>query len=233
MGSVSHSAEEELDVLTDILKLSLQNSSNPDHLGVCRKCREEISGNRKGCSAMGNMYHVSCFTCDGCSQMLMGLEFFCFNNLPYCAKCFDKTLEKCAMCHEKITDRILKAVGKSYHTKCFICSTCHKKLDGVTFTIGISNAIHCLECYHLLFSPRCAVCSELILPTTETGETVHIIAMQKNFHVECYRCEVCDKTLSTRDGNFVDGHLLCGGCKHISWIDVSRKPNGRVVSTEL
>ena len=40
------SIEDELDALTDILTLTLQNTDQPGFLGVCCKCRKPISGSK-------------------------------------------------------------------------------------------------------------------------------------------------------------------------------------------
>lgn len=59
------------------------------------------------------------------------------------------TLEDCVVCDKKITERILKAVGKSYHPKCFTCTSCTKSLDGIPFTLDTANKVHCVECYQV------------------------------------------------------------------------------------
>ena len=40
------------------------------------------------------------------------------------------------------------------------------------------------------FAPRCAVCLHSIKPENGSEETVRIVALDRNFHVDCYRCEV-------------------------------------------
>ena len=40
------------------------------------------------------------------------------------------------------------------------------------------------------FAPRCCVCGHAIMPQPGNEETVRIVAMDKSFHVECYKCEV-------------------------------------------
>lgn len=41
------------------------------------------------------------------------------------------------------------------------------------------------------FAPRCCVCHEPIMPAPGQEETVRIVALDRDFHVQCYRCEVC------------------------------------------
>jgi len=214
-GSADSALDDELDMLTSMLSLGLQNTHHPDFFGVCYKCRDTIIGEGKGCTAMGNQYHVSCFLCKECEKRLTGLEFYCLNDNPLCEQCYTNTLEDCVVCDQKITERILKAVGKSYHPQCFKCTNCSKKLDGVPFTLDSANRVHCVECYQVKFSPKCAACNELIMPTNDRGETVHIVSMQKNFHVHCYKCEDCGILLSNEEGRGcfpIGDHLLCQRC---------------------
>lgn len=59
------------------------------------------------------------------------------------------SFEDCEICHQKVTDRILKAQGKVYHPGCLSCTSCDRNLDSVPFTVDLSNNIHCVECYQL------------------------------------------------------------------------------------
>ena len=40
--------------------------------GVCGRCLQTISGDTNACSALENVYHIGCFTCVGCSELLPG-----------------------------------------------------------------------------------------------------------------------------------------------------------------
>lgn len=40
------------------------------------------------------------------------------------------------------------------------------------------------------FSPLCVSCNEPIVPAAGSEETVRVVALDKNFHLKCYRCEV-------------------------------------------
>ena len=45
-------------------------------------------------------------------------------------------------------------------------------------------------CPNRKFAPRCSVCVEPIMPAPGQEETVRIVALDRDFHVQCYRCEV-------------------------------------------
>ena len=86
--------------------------------------------------------------------------------------------------------KILRATGKPYHAQCFCCVACQKSLDGIPFTVDASMQIHCIECFHQKFAPRCHACHRAILPVAGQEETVRIVALDRSYHIECYRCEV-------------------------------------------
>ena len=47
-----------------------------DNFGPCSKCLDLIVGEGKGCSAMGRLYHIKCFTCHQCQCLLQGKPFY-------------------------------------------------------------------------------------------------------------------------------------------------------------
>merc|ERR1712039_577721 len=99
------------------------------------------------------------------------------------------TLEKCCKCLGPILDRILRATGKPYHPQCFTCVVCNESLDGVPFTVDAANQIHCIEDFHKRFAPKCSVCRHPIMPRAAGEEAVRVVALDRSFHVECYKCE--------------------------------------------
>lgn len=48
------------------------------------------------------------------------------------------------------------------------------------------------------FAPRCAVCTKPIVPEEGKEESVRVVAMDKSFHVNCYRCEDCNMQLNSK-----------------------------------
>ncbi|CAF0782119.1 unnamed protein product [Adineta ricciae] len=215
----------DVDNLARLLMKSINSSNEPNFFGMCARCNDEIVGEENGLVAMDRMYHVSCFTCTMCGCRLRGLHFYAMENKPYCESCYINSLEKCVVCHRPITDRILRATGKPYHAACFCCFVCRKSLDGVPFTIDATMEVHCIECFHQKFAPRCYACHRAILPGNGQEETIRIIALDRNYHVECYRCENCKVQFTTTEGCYpIDDYVLCLQCNRL----YSRKMLGHI-----
>jgi len=71
------------------------------------------------------------------------------------------------------------------------------------------------------------------MPVADSDETVKVVAMERDFHVDCYSCETCGMQLTDEPEKRcypLDQHLLCQNC-HLQWIKFgSNFPNG---SSEL
>ncbi|KAF6207599.1 hypothetical protein GE061_016046 [Apolygus lucorum] len=209
--------EAEVDALTDLLVQSMNSpSADPDIFGDCCKCGEKVVGEGNGCTAMDNVYHIECFTCDHCAIQLQGKPFYVLEGKPYCETGYLTTLEKCSVCLSPILDRILRATGRPYHPQCFCCVVCGKSLDGIPFTVDAANQIHCIEDFHKKFAPRCCVCQLPIMPEPGQDETVRVVALDRSFHIACYKCEDCGLVLSSeaegRGCYPLDDHVLCKSC---------------------
>lgn len=203
------SQESEVDALTDLLVQSMhQVNPEPDNYGTCVKC-EGVVSETSGCTAMENIYHIACFTCHHCQMNLQGKPFYALEGKPFCEEDYLNTLEKCSVCLEPILERILRATGKPYHPQCFTCIVCGKSLDGIPFTVDATNQIHCIDDFHKSdtfyfifylvcknilyfrkFAPRCCVCQKPIMPEPGKEETIRVVALDRSFHINCYKCEV-------------------------------------------
>ncbi|GMT16825.1 hypothetical protein PFISCL1PPCAC_8122 [Pristionchus fissidentatus] len=183
---------------------------------VCVNCKQEITNDKPGCTALNQVFHVSCFTCSKCGDQLAGSSFYNVDGKPICERDYVESLERCAKCNQAISDRLLRAVGGAFHVHCFTCVVCNIALDGIPFTVDPENRVHCVPCFHEAFAPRCCVCSKPIVPQDGEKESVRVVAMEKSFHVECYRCEDCGTQLSSKvegQGCYpLDSHLYCKTC---------------------
>ncbi|RXN33378.1 zyxin [Labeo rohita] len=145
-----------------------------------------------------------------------GMQFYDRDGTPQCEDCYMNSLSVCSRCGEKITDRVLKAVGQCFHAGCFLCTTCGCTLEGAPFITDDNNNPYCVKDYHRRFSPLCVSCNEPIVPDPGSEETVRVVALEKNFHLKCYRCEDCGRPLSIEadaDGCYpLDGKILCMKC---------------------
>jgi len=209
------STESEIDALPDLLMTSMRK--NEVFFGVCCKCGKQIIGEGTGCTAMNKIFHINCLRCRVCDCLLQGKSFFYHvDGKPYCERDYMSRLEKCFVCSEPILDRILRANGTPYHPKCFTCVICTKSLEGIQFTIDAANRIYCIEDFHKKFAPRCSVCELPIMPEPGNDETVRVVALDRSFHVSCYKCEDCGLLLrSEAEGRGcypLDGHILCKSC---------------------
>uniref|UniRef100_A0A1B0FII6 LIM zinc-binding domain-containing protein n=1 Tax=Glossina morsitans morsitans TaxID=37546 RepID=A0A1B0FII6_GLOMM len=208
--------EGEVETLTDFLTESMDSGGDIEGYGICFKCNERVVGENSGCTAMDQIYHIACFTCSQCQINLQGKAFYALEDKPYCEYDYLQTLEKCSVCMKPILERILRATGKPYHPQCFTCVVCRKSLDGIPFTVDATNQNYCIEDFHKKFAPRCCVCKNPIMPEPGEEETVRVVALDRSFHFECYKCEDCGLLLSSeaegRGCYPLDDHVLCKSC---------------------
>lgn len=104
----------------------------------CGKCKEQVRGVKV--NALGQAWHPSCFVCTTCGKQLA--DFFECKQLPYCGDHIGQAEEKawgltnkngeplCGRCNEVVLHgTIVSALGKKWHSGCFVCTRCQCPLE--------------------------------------------------------------------------------------------------------
>ncbi|KAM7388058.1 hypothetical protein PAMP_024259 [Pampus punctatissimus] len=102
----------------------------------------------------------------------------------------------CAGCGGKISDRYyLLAVDKQWHLRCLKCCECKLALESELTCFAKDGSIYCKEDYYRRFSvQRCARCHLGI-----SASEMVMRARDSVYHLSCFTCTTCNKTLTTGD----------------------------------
>lgn len=102
----------------------------------------------------------------------------------------------CAGCGSRIFDRYyLMAVDKQWHVNCLKCCECKIGLDSELTCFARDGNIYCKEDYYRRYAvKRCTRCHQGI-----TANELVMRAKDLVFHINCFTCASCNKTLTTGD----------------------------------
>ncbi|XP_028818786.1 LIM/homeobox protein Lhx9 isoform X2 [Denticeps clupeoides] len=101
----------------------------------------------------------------------------------------------CAGCGGKISDRYyLLAVDKQWHLRCLKCCECKLALESELTCFAKDGSIYCKEDYYRFSVQRCARCHLGI-----SASEMVMRARDAVYHLSCFTCTTCAKTLTTGD----------------------------------
>ncbi|XP_057285081.1 LIM/homeobox protein Lhx9 isoform X3 [Pezoporus wallicus] len=101
----------------------------------------------------------------------------------------------CAGCGGKISDRYyLLAVDKQWHLRCLKCCECKLALESELTCFAKDGSIYCKEDYYRFSVQRCARCHLGI-----SASEMVMRARESVYHLSCFTCTTCNKTLTTGD----------------------------------
>ncbi|XP_056625541.1 actin-binding LIM protein 3 isoform X4 [Triplophysa dalaica] len=192
---------------------SSERSSGPIR---CYRCREVCKG--EVVRVQNIHFHIKCFTCQICGCDLAHSGFFQKGGEYICTADYQRLYgTKCDSCGEFISGEVVSALGRTYHPQCFVCRVCRKPFpigDRVTFSGKDCVCQHCSlklvnsnEPVKIHGPSHCAGCKEEI----KQGQS--LLALEKQWHVSCFRCQTCGMVLT---GEYIskDGVPYCESDYH-------------------
>lgn len=174
---------------------------------TCFGCQKPVLS-EKALDFDGKTYHISCFRCGQCKELIMdnhGLHVR--DSKPCCDDCYNRLFAPiCAECQKPInTGKIATYNAKSYHPDCFRCGVCNQPITEKEFYTKDSKPC-CDLCYRDRVAPRCARCSKAVC---DPKFTVHD---SKTYHLDCFRCGQCNQVISEKEFFTKDGKPCCNLC---------------------
>ncbi|XP_042792950.1 actin-binding LIM protein 2 isoform X16 [Panthera tigris] len=214
---------------------------SPSTAILCNTCGNVCKG--EVLRVQNKYFHIKCFVCKACGCDLAEGGFFVRQGEYICTRDYQRLYgTRCFSCDRFIEGEVVSALGKTYHPDCFVCAVCR-----LPFPPGDRVTFNGKEC----------VCQKCSLPKT-AGGSVHLsqglwscggcgteikngqslVALDKHWHLGCFKCETCGKQLDaeyiSKDGlpycetdyhtkfgircdgceKYITGHVLEAGEKH-------------------
>lgn len=66
----------------------VSSPSSPAFPESCGRCHQPLARSQPAVRALGQLFHITCFTCRQCEQQLQGQQFYSLEGAPYCEGCY-------------------------------------------------------------------------------------------------------------------------------------------------
>lgn len=185
------------------------------HEGYCPGCEKKVESSVLQFG--GHDWHPDCFRCSLCAKPF-GQEG-CVKkdtDLILHQKCYKQCFcERCAICTNLIKPKkVVQAVGKNFHQKCFKCMKCGVKIESF---MPLYNFPYCNHCYEELleYFPKCLACKKAISPSQESKDFFFHGRKYFVHFPDCFKCIYCNNIsgpLQPSTSRVYDNRLICKNC---------------------
>ncbi|KAF2257854.1 rho-type GTPase-activating protein-like protein [Lojkania enalia] len=185
---VDHLARSHSDPHRDLSNPAPQNEPKPGgrRSKICGKCGESLTG--QFVRALGDTYHLECFTCHDCGKIVAS-KFFPVpekppGQYPLCETDYFRRLDLlCYECGQALRGSYITALDRKYHIEHFTCSVCPTVFGASDSYYEHEGNVYCHFHYSTKFAQRCNGCQTAILK-----QFVEIFRNGQNqhWHPECY-----------------------------------------------
>jgi hypothetical protein len=154
---------------------------------ICAKCKQPFSG--KFVRALGAIYHVDCFTCRDCNEVV-ATKFFPqvsedgSEQYPLCETDYFRRLDLlCYECGGALRGSYITAMNRKYHIEHFTCSVCPTVFGAQDSYYEHADKVYCHYHYSTKFAQRCSGCQTSIL---KQFVEIDRGGQKQHWHPECY-----------------------------------------------
>lgn len=159
----------------------------------CQCCKKKCTG--EVLRVQDKYFHIACFKCSVCKSSLAQGGFFCKDGQYFCTPDYQSRFgTKCATCGKYVEGEVVTALGNTYHQACFTCAKCNQAFpsgERVTYT---GKIVLCSKCSNLpeennIQTQSITECSGC---HGELKEGQALIALDRQWHVWCFKCSDCE-----------------------------------------
>ena len=153
---------------------------------VCGKCGEPLTG--QFVRALGDTYHLECFTCHDCGKIVAS-KFFPVpeqppGQYPLCETDYFRRLDLlCFDCGQALRGSYITALDRKYHIEHFTCSVCPTVFGASDSYYEHEGSVYCHYHYSTKFAQRCNGCQTSIL---KQFVEIYRNGQNQHWHPECY-----------------------------------------------
>ncbi|ESN90665.1 hypothetical protein HELRODRAFT_71169, partial [Helobdella robusta] len=183
-----------------------------NHNGTCHQCDGELQNGDLTVEAtkyMGGLaWHVACFTCSTCEELLVDMCYCSKDGVLYCQRHYAELFRpRCAACDELIfSGEYTKAMDQDWHNGHFACFNCDLNLTGHRYVLRDEHP-YCIECYERLYAHVCNECKHVI--GTDSKDLSYKDA---HWHEKCFKCCDCHLSLVEKPFATTNNKLYCADC---------------------